>query len=91
MARAKIVSYDLNRPGKAYPELLEAIRPYPHAKVSDSCWVVGTPKSASAVYDELRAHVDANDTLFVGTLAHGAKWGKCADQDKIKSLIEKEW
>ena len=91
MARAKIVTYDLNRPGKDYPKLLEAIRSYPHAKVSDSCWLIGTPNDASALYDELRAHMDANDTLFVGTLARGAKWGKCDDQDEIKPLIEEEW
>lgn len=91
MTRPKIVSYDLNRPGKDYPRLLEAIRACPHAKISDSCWAVGTAKTASVLFDELSAHVDPGDTLFVATLAHGAKWRECPDQDRIKTLLEKEW
>ncbi len=91
MARPKIVSYDLNRPGKDYDRLIGAIKALPNAKVSDSCWIVGTGKDAATLYEDLRRHVDSGDALFVGTLAHGAKWGKCADQDKIKSMLEKEW
>lgn len=91
MARPKIVSYDLNRPGKDYDRLIGAIKAFPNAKVSDSCWIVGTGKDAVALYDDLRRHVDAGDALFVGTLAHGTKWGNCEDQAKIKSMLEKEW
>lgn len=47
MARPKIVSYDLNKPAKDYPKLLGAIKAYPYAKISDSCWAVGTSKAAT--------------------------------------------
>ncbi len=91
MARPKIVTYDLNKPGQDYEGLLKAIRAYPHAKVSDSCWIVGTSRPAGDLYDELRGHMDKSDTLFVGTLAQGSKWGGCPDHDKILPLLEREY
>lgn len=60
-----LVTYDLNRPGKDYPDLLKAIKEYPWAKLSESSYAISTSQSASDVFNQLRLFIDKNDNIYV--------------------------
>lgn len=64
-----LVTYDLNKPGQNYPDLLPAIKAYPFAMLSESSYAIETTKSPESVFKALSALLDANDTLFVLTLS----------------------
>ncbi|UOG16934.1 hypothetical protein [Acinetobacter sp. PK01] len=60
------ISYDLNKSGQKYDELIEEIKNFDgwcHAM--DSYWFVCSNQSAAQVYERLRKHTDDNDYLFV--------------------------
>ena len=67
------IIYDLRQPGRKYNELYDAIKVI--AKETnwqhpmESFWVVAVSDysiwDANKIYEELRKHIDANDSLFV--------------------------
>lgn len=70
-----IVTYDLNRPGQNYDALIVAIKSYTNwAKIQRSTWAIQTNNSSVQIRDHLRAHMDTNDSLFVGELGRDAAW-----------------
>lgn len=62
-----LVTYDLQKPGRNYDVLYEALRKAgtSWARPVESVWLLDTGKAAEVIHDELRPHVDANDRLFV--------------------------
>ena len=60
-----IIAYDLKKPGKDYTSLIEAIEAAPHCHAQGSVWFVDLSGPATTIRDTLRAHMDANDILFV--------------------------
>jgi hypothetical protein len=70
------ICYDLNRPGKNYPSLIDAIKSgfptYWHHL--DSTWLVKTNLSCVEVRDFLTPYVDSNDEILVVTLGGEAAW-----------------
>jgi hypothetical protein len=61
-----LVGYDLHRPGRNYPELIEFLksdRTWWHAL--DSTWIVVTSHTTSGFRNEIKRHVDANDDVLV--------------------------
>lgn len=60
-----LVTYDLNRPGKDYSNLLSAIKKFSWARLSESSYAVATSLSPQAVFDRLRPYLDTNDHLYV--------------------------
>lgn len=60
------VTYDLNAPGKDYHALVKALESFSSwCRPTKSQWILETNLSAAAVYEFLRAFVDANDALLV--------------------------
>lgn len=61
-----MIGYDLNKPGKDYGPLVEAIKAlgawWHHL---DSTWLVKCEKTATDVRDALRTQLDSNDELLV--------------------------
>ena len=49
-----LVTYDLNRPGKDYPDLLKTIKEYSWAKISESSYAINTTKSPIDVFNQLK-------------------------------------
>lgn len=73
----KLITYDLRKPEKSedYNKLIDEIKKYPRwCKLTESCWVINTVESCSAVVDHLSKFLDANDRLFVGALKNDAAW-----------------
>ncbi len=75
------ISYDLNRPGKDYPDLYKAIKEIgPWCHPLDSTWYVETTNSASVVVDKLRAVVDTSDSFVVTTAKAPGAWYGLSDE-----------
>lgn len=73
-----IVTYDLvgtDESSSDYKRLIEKIKAYPNwAKLQYSAWILRSEKSAKTIRDELLAHMDSNDRLFVAKLTGEAAW-----------------
>lgn len=63
-----LVTYDLNKPGQSYDELLGAIKDFPWAKLSESSYAISSHLSAEGVFRKLKPFTDDSDTLYVVTL-----------------------
>ena len=72
--RTLLVGYDLIKPGKDYSKLIEHLKSFDGWWHSlDSTWLVRTTKTASALRDELKSYVDANDRVLVMDVS-GDNW-----------------
>ncbi len=66
----KIISYDLNAPGKDYTALWAAIRALdPGARrILESVWWIRTGSTVPQVMERLKEHIDRNDGLLVAAV-----------------------
>lgn len=63
---ALLVTYDLNKPGKDYNDLLKTIKSYDAwARLSESSYAISTDQSPQQVFDKLKQFIDQNDNLYV--------------------------
>jgi len=62
---ALLVTYDLNKPGQDYSDVLKTIKSYAYARLSESSYAIITDKSADTVFEELKKYIDKNDNLLV--------------------------
>jgi hypothetical protein len=71
-----LIGYDLNKPGKDYDKLIEAIKGYGtwwhHL---DSTWIIKTNNSAVEIRDYLWKFMDNSDELLVVRLSGEGAWG----------------
>ncbi len=63
-----LVTYDLKKPGQDYSALLDEIKSYSWARLSESSYAIKTTETPDTVFDKLRPHVDQNDYIYVITL-----------------------
>ena len=63
-----LVTYDLNKPGKDYNDLLKAIKNYTWARLSESSYAIRTDHSSQQVFDKFKPYLDQNDNLYVISL-----------------------
>lgn len=69
-----IITYDL-RNGGNYTELHKAIKAYgTWAKITESTWAVITTNTTQQIRDNLLAHIDNDDRLFVIKSGGEAAW-----------------
>ena len=75
-----LVSYDLNKPGQDYPNVVKAIKTYEyHCQILKSQWLVCSPKMAVDIYNHLRKHIDDTDRLLVCEFTMNAE-GQLSDR-----------
>ncbi len=60
-----LITYDLNKPGKDYDDLLKAIRNYSWARLSESSYAIKTEQTPQQVFDKLRPYLDQNDNIYI--------------------------
>ena len=86
---AYVINYDLRKPGRNYDALYAKLKSYSKwGKVTESCWVVVTEKSAVTVRDELKSVIDTNDRLFVVKSGTEAAWRhSICDNDWLKANL----
>jgi hypothetical protein len=73
-----LIVYELASPPNGEPatdQLLRTLEGHPATtRLTDSAWVVRTPRSVSAVFDALDEALAPDDRLFVGSLTGEAAW-----------------
>ena len=57
---AKIITYDLRKPGTNYDGLIARIKQYTHCKLTESCWLVSTTWTTAQIRDDLKRFLDVN-------------------------------
>lgn len=62
------ISYDLNKQGKNYEGLYEAIKNFDYYHVMDSVWFIKTNFTALEIYNKLKPQIDADNFLFVSEI-----------------------
>ena len=90
-----LVSYDLDKPGQDYSDLITAIKALGGkqigtrvSKVLYSEWIVKTNLSASQIYDALAPHIDSNDMLLIVGLTGEAAWNRLmSSDDTVKQIL----
>ncbi|MBQ3557828.1 MAG: hypothetical protein IJA11_08565 [Oscillospiraceae bacterium] len=84
-----LVSYDLNKPGKNYNDVYEAIKAASDGtwcKPLESVWIIRSALSVNAVYDLIFPHLDANDRLLVIEVTNNSYW--YLDKDVSDYLVK---
>jgi hypothetical protein len=70
-----IVGYDLNKPGQAYTDLIEALKAYPNWwHYLDSTWVLKSNQTTEQIRNHLQQFIDRNDELLVVRLSGEGAW-----------------
>lgn len=72
-----LVSYDLNKPGKNYDDLYEAIQNASNGvwcKPLRSVYIINSSLSAKAIYDRLTPCLDSNDLVLVIEVTRNSYW-----------------
>ena len=77
-----LISYDLDKPGQEYHQLIMELKRLGAVKVLYSEWLFKTTSSAAEVRDHLKRFTDANDMLLVVSLTGEAAWTKLMVTDE---------
>lgn len=73
--KSYIVIYTLRKLGTDYEGLQNAIKSYgTWAHLDGSVWIIKSNLSAQSIRDDLRQHIDDNDTIFVGGYTGVSAW-----------------
>ncbi len=78
-----IVSYDLRKPDKDYPDLINYLNKLAGVRILLSVWLVKSQIAAAALMEAIvkNGKVDANDRIFVGELGASASWERLLATD----------
>lgn len=60
-----LITYDLNKPGKDYDDLLKVIKNYPWARLSESSYAIKTDLTPQLLFDKVKPYIDNNDNLYI--------------------------
>jgi len=76
-----VFSYELRKPHKDYASLYAYLRQFTHCHHQTSTWFLDSTQTAAEIRDGATAHIDSNDTVFVGRLqGNWASWKSgCSD------------
>jgi len=91
MRRAYIISYDLNKAGQNYEDVLKKIKGHgTWARLGGSAYIIISTKSAVDIRDSIRTAMDSNDQLFVGAINAPAAWIGLSEEvsDWLKNNLE---
>jgi CRISPR/Cas system-associated endoribonuclease Cas2 len=68
------VAYDLDKPGQNYQNLWDELESLGAQRLQDSVWGLQSSKTAVALRDTLKGHIDSNDRLLVVENGGWASW-----------------
>lgn len=85
----KIVTYDLDAPGRDYKKLLDEIRKMPSVRITESCWLINYSGSSMELINRLANLIDPNDRLFVSELKtiETAWFNLMPNDDQVRSFL----
>ena len=72
-----IVTYDLNKPFKAYDSLYSSLKAYSYAKDPglDSVWFIETQLTPEQIFNSLAGSIDKNDRVFISRIRLDENYG----------------
>ena len=82
-----LISYDLNKPGKNYEDLYEAIKAASNGtwcRPLRSVYIIQSSLSTKAIYDRLAPHLDANDEILIIEVTRNSWW--CLEKEMSNYL-----
>jgi hypothetical protein len=83
----KLVSYDLDKPGKDYPRIINELERIGAKRVLYSEWLLKSALSDEQLRNHLQKFVDGNDMLLVVTVSSAA-WNSLMITDQaVKQLF----
>ena len=86
--KSYLIACALNRPGKDYTGLTDAIKKFPLSwHHFDSTWVVKTDWTVKQVRDHVKPHIDSTDELLVVELSGEGAWAGLNDE-AVNWLVE---
>jgi len=78
-----LVSYDLDKPEKDYPKLIDALKAVGAQRVLYSEWMFNADNTAVQVRDHFKAFIDGDDHLLVVVVSDWASRHTMVDISKI--------
>jgi len=84
---AYLITYDLNKTGQKYANLIEAIKASgPWCHPTESTWIVISNSTTAAVRDYLMQKIDSNDELLVVKLQ--GDWGSAGLSQQVNDWLK---
>lgn len=90
MPKKYLITYDLDRPGQDYTDLLAYLRKLGATRVLESVWLLKSDLEHGALRDQIRSNgrVDTNDRILVVGLNGAGAWHNLMVNDaKVKELL----
>lgn len=85
---AKIVCYDLDKPGQDYKDLISRLEELGADRIQYSVWLINTNWGTADLRDDLRRFVDENDRIIVAGLDGSAAWHRLmVGTDRVKQIL----
>lgn len=83
------VSYDLDKPGQDYTDLINRLRQWKATRILKSDWLLPHNNTTpAAIRDDLAKYLDDNDRMMVAELHNNAAWQNCLiDDAAVKALF----
>ena len=69
-----LVSYDLDKPGQDYPDLIKRLEEFGAKRILYSEWFLSHTATAAQLRDDLLRFLDNNDRILVCELKNSAAW-----------------
>jgi hypothetical protein len=60
-----LVTYEPNKPGQNYANLLDKINSYSNVRLSESSYAIITDETPDIVCEELKKHIGSGDNLYI--------------------------
>jgi len=70
-----LVTYDLNRPGQNYDQLIGFIKQHAWARLSESSYAIETFDTPQSIFNKIATTIDPGDNVYVVTLS-SPYWGR---------------
>lgn len=86
--KAYLVSYDLDKPGQDYTDLIRTIEGLGGKKCLYSEWFIATNLNSSQLFDKLSPFIDRNDRLLIlGVTGEATWWNLMVPDQTVRQLL----
>lgn len=84
------ISYDLDKPGQDYKDLIDRLKQLKAARVLKSDWLLERSASPEAVRNDLQPFLDSNDRIMVSEVHNNAAWSNLlADSETVLDMYKR--
>lgn len=82
------VSYDLDKPGQDYTDLINRLRQWKATRILKSDWLLPhNNTTAATIRDDLHQYMDDNDRIMVAELYNHAAWNNLLATDEVVKAL----